>query len=104
MLSLVLAPALALAAPPPAQTCALPQTTPTAQHAPARVQKLGDLPDAQMDLAVIRRIDGCWVKEVVRFNVSERGPNGALTATIPTPGYRGRLVPEGPAPRTTPAR
>lgn len=95
MLSLVLAPMLALAS-PPAHPCALPQSTQTAQHAPARLQKLGDLPDAEMDLAVIRSVDGCWVKEVVRTNVSDRGPNGAMPAPeTPTPGYRGRLVPQG---------
>jgi hypothetical protein len=95
MFALVLAPLLALAPPPPAHDCGAPQTALTSQNTPMRARKLGDLPDAEMDLAVIRSIDGCWVRQVVRFHVSDpRGgvpPEGAHV-----PGYTGTLVPDGP--------
>ncbi len=98
MIALVLAPLIAIVPPPPAPDCGPAATIPTAQHAPVRAQRLGDLPDAEMDLAVLRSVDGCSVREVVRFNVSTRGPNGALPApAAPTPGYAGKLVPTGPA-------
>jgi len=94
MLALVLAPLLAVAS-PPAPTCSLPQTAPTAQHAPApRAQKLGELPDADMDLAVIRSVDGCWVRQVVRFHVSDPAPTGGEPGAH-VPGFRGTLVPQG---------
>ena len=102
MLALVLAPAIALASPPPPPDCGAPKTTQAAQHAPLHAQKLGDLPDAEMDLAVIRSVDGCWVREVVRFKVSDRGPAGALATPAPTPGYRGVLVPDGAVAKTQP--
>lgn len=95
MIALILAPIVVLAAPPPAVACAGPVTSHTVQTAPAHLQKLGDLPDADMDLAVIRNVGGCWVREVTRFNVSERNQAGTAV-TLPTPGYRGRLVPTGP--------
>jgi hypothetical protein len=101
MIALVLAPLIALAAPPPVRDCGPSPTTPVAQHGSIHARKLGDLPDAEMDLAVIRSVDGCAVREVVRFNVSQRGPNGASPApAAPTPGYMGQLVPNGPAART----
>ena len=94
MLALVLAPMLA-AASPPAHACSLPQTALTSQHAtPPRAQKLGQLPDADMDLAVIRSMDGCWVRQVVRFHVSDPAPNGAEPG-VHVPGFRGTLVPQG---------
>jgi hypothetical protein len=103
MIALVLAPLIAIVPPPPAPNCGPAPTTPVVQHAlpPARATRLGDLPDAEMDLAVLRSVDGCAVREVVRFNVSQRGPNGALQAPAqPTPGYAGRLVRSGPAAQT----
>ena len=104
MLALVLAPMLAVAS-APAQPCSLPQTAPTAQHAPApRAQKLGELPDADMDLAVIRSVDGCWVRQVVRFHVSDPTPNGAEPGAH-VPGFRGTLVPQSlAAPPVQPIR
>ena len=104
MLALVLAPMLAVAS-PPAPTCSLPQTALTAQHAPAqRVQKLGELPDADMDLAVIRRVDGCWVRQVMRFHVSDPVANGSEPGAH-VQGYRGTLVPQGVvAPPVQPVR
>jgi len=102
---LVLAAAAAIAiapAPPPSPACAAPQTALTSQTAPMQARKLGDLPDAEMDLAVIRSVGGCWVREVTRTHVSQRGPIGA-PAPIPTPGFRGALVPDGPIAGTTPA-
>ncbi len=89
MLALVLAPLIAVATPHP-PVCAAPPTVRTVQQAPERARKLGDLPDAEMDLAVIRSVGGCYVREVVRFNVSDRNPAGRTLA--PTPGYTGRLV------------
>ena len=97
MIALALAAAASVAivpAPTPTtMTCAAPQSFQAAQHAPLRAQKLADLPDAEMDLAVVRSVDGCWVRQVVRFNVSTPG------ATSPPkgehiPGYTGTLVPE----------
>lgn len=98
MIALVLAPLVAAAA-PPATTCATPQTSLTSQHAPVRAQKLGELPDAEMDLAVIRSVDGCWVRQVVRVKVSQPG---APIAPLPTPGFTGTLVPDGSVAKTTP--
>ena len=105
MLALVLAPLLTFVGPPPQPSCKLPQTAQTAQHAPApRAQKLGELPDADMDLAVVRSVDGCWVRQVVRFHVSDPGPNGAEPGAH-VPGIRGTLVPQGPvAPSVQPVR
>ncbi len=104
MLALVLAPLLA-ATSSPAHACSLPQTAQAAQHAPApRAQKLGELPDADMDLAVIRRVDGCWVRQVMRFHVSDPVPSGAEPGAH-VQGYRGTLVPQGPvAPPVQPVR
>ncbi len=103
---LVLAAAAAIAVaptPPPNTNCTAPRTALTAQSAPVHARKLGDLPDAEMDLAVIRSVGGCWVREVIRFNVSQRDRAGPAVA-VPTPGYRGQLVTEGKvAPTTTPA-
>ena len=100
MIALILAPVVALASPPPQITCAAPVTTRTAQTTTTHIQKLADLPDADMDLAVIRSVNGCAVREVTRFKVSERNP--AAAAAIPTPGYRGVLVPTGGNTLTTP--
>ena len=97
MLALVLAPLLATAA--PTQACAAPPTVRTVQQAPERTRKLGDLPDAEMDLAVIRSVGGCYVREVVRFNVSDRSLAGR-TLAVPTPGYAGQLVPDSATVRT----
>ena len=97
MIVLALAAATSVAivpAPAPAtMTCAPPQSLQAAQHAPVRAQKLGDLPDAEMDLAVVRSVDGCWVRQVVRFNVSTPG-GGAAPEGEHIPGYTGTLVPE----------
>ncbi len=101
---LVLAAAVSAAlasASPPAITCAPARTVDTATRAQPRLQKLGDLPDAEMDLAVVRRVDGCWVREVIRLNVSQRNPAGP-SGVAPTPGYRGLLVPDGQVLTTTP--
>ena len=101
MLALVLAPMLAMAS-PPAQSCALPQTTHTSHDAPhVTVQKLGELPDADLDLAVMRTVDGCSMRQVVRFHVSSPGPGGP-EAGLQLPGIKGTLVPQGmgnPAPQ-----
>ena len=102
MIALILAPLVVLAPPPPQPACAAPQMTATAQHAPLQARKLADLPDAEMDLAVIRQVGGCWVRQVVRFHVSD--PRGAAPAKgANVPGYTGTLVPDGPVARTTPA-
>ncbi len=101
MIALVFAPILALAPPPPAPDCGAPQTSLTSQQAPLRARKLADLPDAEMDLAVIRQVGGCWVRQVVRFHVSD--PRGGPTPEgASVPGYTGTLVPDGPVARTTP--
>ena len=100
MIALILAPVVALASPPPQTTCAAPVTTRTAQTTTTHIQKLGDLPDADMDLAVIRSVGGCWVREVTRFKVSQG--ESAVAPAIPTPGYRGALVPTVGTTRTTP--
>ena len=92
MLALVLAPLIAVATPHP-PVCAAPPTVRTVQQAPERARKLGDLPDAEMDLAVIRSVGGCWVRQVVRFHVSDPKPQ----PSVQVPGFRGILVPDGPA-------
>jgi hypothetical protein len=103
MIALILAPIVALASPPPpAATCAAPVTTRTVQTGSTRIQKLGDLPDADMELAVIRSVGGCSVREVTRFKVSQRSAIGMAVA-IPTPGFRGELVPNGGDSRITKA-
>ena len=101
MLALVLAPLVALAT--PAQPCGPPRTVPTAQTTPQHAQRLGDLPDAEMDLAVIRSMNGCYVRQVVRFHVSDRNPLNSPEPGGRLPGYTGTLVPDGAVPRTTPA-
>jgi hypothetical protein len=88
--------ALQAAAPPPAHNCGTPQTSQAASHAPMGPRKLGDLPDAVMELAVLRSIDGCWVRQVVRFNVSQKTPPTDNLPGVEIPGYTGRLVPMGP--------
>ncbi len=93
MIALVLAPLVALAPPPPAPGCGPPRTVATAQTDQLKVRKLGDLPDAEMDLAVIRSVGGCWVRQVVRFHVSD--PQSQPSVQVP--GFRGILVPDGPA-------
>ena len=104
ILALAAAASAAIApAPPPTMTCAAPRPVQAAQHAPMRAQKLGDLPDAEMDLAVVRSVDGCWVRQVVRFNVSTPG----LAATPKgehIPGYTGTLVPDAGVTPTPTAR
>ena len=97
MLALVLAPLIAVAT-PHAPVCAASPTVRTVQQAPERARKLGDLPDAEMDLAVIRSVGGCYVREVVRFKVSDHNP--AARTLAPTPGYAGQLVPDSATVRT----
>ncbi len=103
MIALVLAPLVAIAPPPPAPNCGAPQTFPTAQSGQPHARKLGELPDAEMDLAVIRTMGGCYVRQVVRFNVSDPSLANGATAGEHVPGYTGSLVPDGQAARTTPA-
>ena len=103
MIALVLAPLIAVVPPPPAPDCGPPRTVATAQTGQQHVRKLGELPDAEMDLAVIRSIGGCYVRQVVRFNVSSPNAQTLATPGEHVPGYTGTLVPEGPAARTTPA-
>jgi hypothetical protein len=99
MLSLVFAVAVAttpLAA--PAHPCSLPVTAPTGNHAPQAVQKLGDLPDANMVLAVVRRVDGCDYQQIVGVHVS--GRDGlqkpcAMPGAITVKGLDGVLAPIG---------
>ncbi len=103
MIALVLAPLIAVVPPPTAPDCGPPRTVATAQAGQQHVRKLGELPDAEMDLAVIRSIGGCYVRQVVRFNVSSPNAQTLSTPGQHVPGYTGTLVPEGPAARTTPA-
>ena len=106
MLALVLAPVLTFVSPsPPAHPCPLPQTQQTSQTAPpSAAHKLGDLPDADMDLTVLRTVDGCAMRQVVRFHVSDPAPGGAETG-LHLPGVKGTLVPQGfAAQRAQPVR
>ena len=98
MHALVLAAGVAAlqAASPPAHSCGTPQASSTASHMPIAPQTLGQLPDAVMELAVMRSLDGCWVRQVVRFNVSQRTPPTDNLPGVEIPGYTGRLVPMGP--------
>lgn len=96
MLAIVLAPMVVLAS-PPAHSCGVPQATSTANHAPLHARKLGDLPDAEMDYAVVRSVGGCWVRQVARFHVSSPAASDASEPGAQVPGYAGRMVPEGPA-------
>jgi hypothetical protein len=100
MLALLLAPVIVMVkpGPPPSHPCPLPQAVHTS-HDPAPpivVHKLGDLPDADMDLAVLRTVDGCAMRQVVRFHVSDPSPGGA-EAGVQLPGIKGTLVPQGQA-------
>ncbi len=97
MHTLVLAGIAALqAASPPAHNCGAPPTSSTASHAPMGAQKLGQLPDAVMELAVLRSIDGCWVRQVVRFNVSNPGALQRPETGVQIPGYTGTFITDGP--------
>jgi len=49
-----------------------------------------------MELAVLRSIDGCWVRQVVRFNVSNPNAPAGPSQGVQIPGYTGTLVPDGP--------
>lgn len=104
MLALVLAPLIVVTrVAPPAVDCGLPRATETAQNAPIQAQKLGQLPDAEMDLAVVRSVNGCWVRQVVRFHVSDPRPQAGPGGRAP--GFTGTLVPEGRvAPPAQPVR
>jgi hypothetical protein len=93
-------PALILAAvlaaqpvPPPhaASPCDLPRTTATAwPRGPARLNRLGDLPDAHAMHAVQRRVGGCEVAEVTRFNVSDpKSPSGVAWVALGQPPRAG---------------
>ena len=73
--------------------CPAPAQIPTASTTHARLSKLGDLPDANQVLLVLRTVDGCAYQQVVRFKVSTSGGQ-------PAADPRGVLVPDGP--RLTP--
>ena len=47
-------------------------------------------------------MNGCYVRQVVRFHVSDRNPLGSATPGEHVPGYTGTLVPEGAVTRVTP--
>jgi hypothetical protein len=66
MSGLVLAAALVLGAPTPAQVaaCTPAQTTPTASVAPLKPKRLGDLPPGYFMRAVLRRVGDCSVIDV----------------------------------------
>ena len=80
--------------PPPvaAQDCLTrPQTT--SSSTPVRAQRLAELPDANVVLAVMRSVGGCSYQQVVGFNVSTHAP--AQASGIHVPGWRGTLIPDG---------
>jgi hypothetical protein len=92
MIALLLAADLTLQPPAPAPpVCDLPRATSTANPAPPRTRKLGDLPDASEVLLVDRKIGGCRYLQVVRTKVSQGG--GAEPEGLHVQGMRGVLVP-----------
>ena len=66
MSAMVLAAALVLAPPTPAQiaACTPAQTTPTASAAPLRPRRLSELPPGYFMRAVLRRVGPCSVSDV----------------------------------------
>ena len=86
MSAMVLAAALILAPPTPAQiaACTPAQTTPTASAAPLRPRRLGELPPGYFMRAVLRRVGACSVMDVREDGVWVRRLDGvAPTAPIP---------------------
>ncbi len=102
MTAFVLAAAVAALAVPHAGSpldrhgCALPHTSGAAFHAPVTARKLGDAPDANLVLAVLRQVDGCDYQQVTRFHVSNPAAPAADQG-LEVPGLTGVLVPSGGA-------
>ena len=75
MLSLVLAAAVATAAPaPPQPDCSPPQVKTLQPAVRPQVQQTTKLPDALEIRAVLRSVNGCQYQDVIRFSVSKPGP------------------------------
>jgi hypothetical protein len=62
-------------APPPA-ACRLGRLVTRATPGEARALRLGDLPKARHEIAVDRRVNGCQVPVVVRYDVEGDGRAG----------------------------
>jgi len=90
MSAIILAAALILSPPTPAQVaaCAPAQTTPTAaQAAPLRPRRLSDLPPGYFMRAVLRRVGPCGVSDVRKDGAWVHELDGAA-ATALTPAGR----------------
>ena len=90
----------ALAAPTaPIESSRLVSCTPPAAMAakdvdhPRKPKRLGDLPPARHDLAVLRAIGGCWVASVVRYDpvTHERTVTYEPEGTVRPQEVKGRL-------------
>jgi hypothetical protein len=96
--------AVALASPPTAaapdqQPCPPPAAIVTKGPGFSGPQKLTQVPDANLMLAVLRRVDGCDYQQVVRFHVSSPGAQTTLdlSGARTIKGLDGVLVPSGVA-------
>jgi hypothetical protein len=89
MSALILAAALALSPPTPAQVaaCAPARTTPTAATAPLQPKRLNDLPPGYLMRAVLRRVGPCSVSDVRKDGAWVHTLDG-VAATAPTPAGR----------------
>ncbi len=89
MSAMVLAAALALSSPTPAQiaACTPAHTTPTASSAPMQPRRLGDLPPGYLMRAVLRRVGDCSVVDVRRDGAWVRRLDG-IAPTAPVPAGR----------------
>ena len=86
---LILAAALAVSPPTPAQVaaCAPTRTSPTAATAPLQPRRLNDLPSGYLMRAVLRRVGPCGVSDVRKDGAWVHTLDGAA-ATAPTPAGR----------------
>ncbi len=89
MSAMILAAALALVPPTPAQVaaCHPAQTTSTASAAPLQPRRLGDLPAAYLMRAVLRRVGPCSVSDVRKDGAWVHTLDG-VAPTAPTPANR----------------
>jgi hypothetical protein len=89
MSAMILAAALAMIPPTPAQVaaCSPAQTTPTASTAPLKPKRLADLPPGYFVRAVLRRVGDCSVMDVRKDGAWVRQLDGVAN-TAPTPASR----------------
>ena len=89
MSAIILAAALIIGPPTPAQVaaCTPARTTPTVAAAPLQPKRLGDLPPGYLMRAVLRRVGPCSVSDVRKDGAWVHTLDG-VAPTAPTPAGR----------------